>query len=116
MCQKMYRKRSGFTLMEVLVATAIAGMVISAGFRLIAMSYKLLWELRTERELIAAAQDIWLKFRIDKDMSDNGTDDDTGIKWEAENVSIPIDDYELKFRRVTITIPSGRSTVIYVAE
>ena len=102
--------------MEVLVATAIAGMVISAGFRLIAMSYKLLWELRAERELIAASQDIWLRFRIDKDMSDNGTDDKLGIKWESRKVSVPIDDYELEFKRVTITIASGRSTVIYVAE
>ena len=102
--------------MEVLVATAIAGMVISAGFRLIAMSYRLLWELRAERELIAAAQDIWLRFRIDKDMSDNGTDDDTGIKWEAKEVTVPVDEYELDYKRVTITLPSGRSTVIYIAE
>lgn len=102
--------------MEVLVATAIAGMVISAGFRLIAMSYKLLWELRAERELIAAAQDIWLRFRIDKDMSENGTDDNAGIKWETRKVTVPVDEYELAFRRVTITTASGRSTVIYVAE
>ena len=108
--------RKGFTLMEVLIATAIAGMVISAGFRLIAMSYKLLWELRAERELISASQDIWLRFRTNKDTPSNGTDDEKGIHWETKDVTLPVDDYELKYRRVTITIASGRSTVIYVAE
>ena len=102
--------------MEVLVATAIAGMVISAGFRLIAMSYRLLWELKAERELISASQDIWLRFRTDEEMSDNGTDDKLGIKWESRKVTVPIDEYELAFKRVTITLDSGRSTVIYVAE
>ena len=102
--------------MEVLVATAIAGMVISAGFRLIAMSYKLLWELRAERELITASQDIWLRFRLDKDMAENGTDDELGIKWESQKVTVPVDEYELTFKRVTITLSSGRSTVIYVGE
>ena len=102
--------------MEVLVATAIAGMVISAGFRLIAMSYRLLWELQAQRELITAAQDIWLRFRTDKDMSDNGTDDKKGIRWESRKVTVPVDEYELDFKRVTITAASGRSTVIFVAE
>ena len=102
--------------MEVLVATAIAGMVISAGFRLIAMSYRLLWELRAERELISAAQDIWLRFRLDKDMPDNGTDDEAGVKWESQKITVPVEDYELAYKKVTITLASGRSTVIYVDE
>lgn len=102
--------------MEVLVATAVAGLVITAGYRLIAMSYKLMAELQGERELSAAAQEIWLRFRVDEDMPDNGTDDKKGISWRAENVSVPVDDYELKFRRVTVSIAEGRSTVIYVDE
>ena len=102
--------------MEVLVSVAIAGLVISAGFRLIAMSYKLLGELQAERELASAAQRIWLRFRVEEDMSDNGTDDENNITWRAENKSITVEDYELKFKRVTITIADGRSTVIYVAE
>ena len=109
-------RRKGFTLMEVLVATAIAGMVISAGFRLIAMSYRLMGELQTERELIAAAQEIWLRFRLDKDMSDNGTDDEKGIRWEAKKVTVPVEEYELDYKAVTVTIASGRSTLIYIAE
>ena len=102
--------------MEVLVSVAVAGLVISAGFRLIAMSYKLLGELQAERELANAAQIIWLRFRIDEDMPDNGTDDDNNITWRAEERSLNVEDYELKFKRVTITIANGRSTVIYVAQ
>ena len=109
-------KRGGFTLMEVLVSVAIAGLVISAGFRLIAMSYKLMGELQAERELTAAAQNIWLRFRVDEDMPDNGTDDKNNITWRAEKRSITVDEYELTFKRVTITTEAGRSTVIYVAE
>lgn len=111
------KKRRGFTLLEVLVAVAVAGLVVSAGFRLIAMSYKLMAEVQTERKLIDAAQNIWLRFRIDKDMPDSGTDDDLNVKWSTENLSVQIDeDYDLKFRRVTVTLEGGQSTVIYIAE
>lgn len=108
--------RRGFTLMEVLVATAVAGLVITAGFRLIAMSYRLLGEVRGERELVAAAQEVWLRFRVDADMPSSGKDDDKGYSWKADNESIPVDDYELKYRKVTVTTEDGRSTVIYVSE
>lgn len=102
--------------MEVLVATAVAGLVITAGFRLIAMSYRLLGEVRGERELVAAAQEVWLRFRVDADMPSSGKDDDKGYSWKADNESIPVDDYELKYRKVTVTTEDGRSTVIYVSE
>lgn len=109
-------KRQGFTLMEVLVAVAVAGLVITAGFRLIGMSYRLMSEIEAERSLIDAAREIWLRFRIDEDMPDNGTDDKKNISWRSENVSVPVDDYELKFKRVTIILPDNRTTVIYVDE
>ena len=103
-------------MMEVLTATVIAGLTITAGFRLIAMSYSLLGAVEGERELINAAQTIWMRFRTDKDMASSGTDDDLNIKWETKELSIPVDDYELKYRRVTITLVDGRQTDIYVAE
>ncbi len=102
--------------MEVLVATAIAGLVITAGFRLIAMSYKLLGEIQGERDLVSAAQEVWLRFRVDDDMPSSGEDDKKGYSWSAEEQSVSIEDYELKYRKVTVTIADGRSTVIYVAE
>ena len=115
-CAMLSGRKRGFTLMEVLVAAAIAGLVITAGFRLIGMSYRLLSEIESERQLIDAAREIWLRFRIDEDMPDNGTDDKKNLTWRSENLSVPVDDYELKFKRVTITLTGGRSTVIYVAE
>ena len=110
------QKRSAFTLMEVLVSTAIAGLVITAGFRLIGMSYRLMSEIEIERRLIDAAREIWMRFRIDEDMPDNGTDDKKNISWQSENLSVPVDDYDLKFKRVTITLPDNKTTVIYVPE
>ena len=49
-------KRRAFTLMEVLVSTAIAGLVITAGFRLIGMSYRLMSEIETERHEISKVE------------------------------------------------------------
>ena len=101
--------------MEVLVAIAIAGLVISAGFRLIAMSYRLMSEIEGERDLIAAAQRIWLRFRTEEDMPDSGRDDENNITWRAEKSSVPVDDMELNFKRVTVST-NNRSMIIYVPE
>ena len=76
--------RRAFTLMEVLVAVAIAGLVISAGFRLIALSLRSLAEVRLERELAVAAQRIWLEFRTKEDMPEKGEKD--GVSWESEQI------------------------------
>ena len=109
-------RRKAFTLMEVLVATAVAGLVITAGFRLIAMSYRLLGEIEGERELLSAAQEVWLRFRIDAEMPSSGTDDKKGYSWRTEDDSVPIGDFELKYRKVTVTTDGGRSAEIYVTE
>ena len=105
--------------MEVLVATAIAGLVITAGFRLMAMSYRLLGELHGERELISAAQYIWLRFRTEKDMPSSGTDDKLSVRWEAREMSVPVaslgDDFEFKYRQVTIRDDAGNEAYIYVS-
>lgn len=108
-------KKSGFTLMEVLVSVTIAGLVVTAGFKLIAMSYKLLADLEIERNLAAAAQDIWLRFRLDKEMAESGVDEEKNISWKVEHDSLEVEDFNLKYRKITITL-NNRSTVIYVAE
>lgn len=105
--------RRAFTLMEVLVSVAVAGLVITAGFRLIAMSYRLLGEIQYEQELISAANEIWLRFRTDEDIPTSGTNDEKGYSWRAEDISVPADEYEFKYRKVTVTIRDGRSAVIY---
>ena len=105
--------RRGFTLMEVLVAVAIVGMVVAAGFRLITMSLRSLSEIAAERELTAAAQRIWLRFRTEKDMPESGKEE--GVEWRTEIDSVPIEDLELPFRRVTVSM-GKRSMVIYLPE
>ena len=106
--------RRGFTLMEVLVAVAIAGLVIAAGFRLITMSMRSLAELRAERELVAAAQRVWLEFRAKEDTPDKGERE--GTAWESELDSVPVvGDMELLFRRVRVT-RGGRSMVLYLPQ
>ncbi len=104
--------------MEVLVAVAITGLVVSAGFRLIAMSMKMMAELESERRLMSAAQIIWLRFRNERDMTDTGFDDENNIRWESEHDSIPIEEWELKYKKVRITLgdDNSRSTFIYVAD
>ncbi|MBQ8692280.1 MAG: type II secretion system protein, partial [Synergistaceae bacterium] len=103
----------GFTLMEVLVAVAITGLVAAAGFRLIAMSMRTLAEIQGERELTAAAQKIWLQFKTDRDMPESGKDDE--VEWETETGSIPIEDLELPYRRVKIIL-HGRTMFIYLPQ
>ncbi len=105
--------------MEVLIAVAITGLVVTAGFRLIAMSMRSLAEIQDERALTAAAQRIWLKFKTDDEMPDSGKEKDerTGadVEWETELDSVPVEDLELPFKRVKITL-RGRSMVIYLPQ
>ena len=100
--------------MEVLVSVAVTGLVVTAGFRLIAMSYKLLAEVRLERELTSAMNEVWLRFRTEGDMAMSGKEKE--YSWEAEKESVPVGDYEFRYRRVTVTTEGGRSGVIYVPE
>ena len=113
----MRKPRRGFTLMEVLVAVAIAGLVVAAGFRLITMSMRSLGDIQAERELTAAARKIWLRFRTEKDMPDSGRED--GVEWRTELDSVPVGDgeldFELPFKRVTVTLGT-RSMIIYLPQ
>ena len=112
-------RRCGFTLLEVLVATAIAGLTITAGFRLIAMSYSTLERVESERRMTEAASRIWLRFRTDRDTPSSGTDDKLSVRWEAREMSVPVaslgDDFEFKYRQVTIRDDAGNEAYIYVS-
>ncbi|MBQ9566290.1 MAG: prepilin-type N-terminal cleavage/methylation domain-containing protein [Synergistaceae bacterium] len=113
MKKRRLRGRSGFTLMEVLVAVAIAGLVVAGGFRLLSLSFRSLGEVRKERELIAAAQKLWLRFRTEDGVPESGKED--GVEWSTEKDSVPIEDFELRFRRVRVTV-EGRSMLLYLPE
>ncbi len=107
------KKYKGFTLMEVLVAVAITGLVVAGGFRLIAMSMRTLAEIQGERDLTAAAQRIWLQFKTDSEMPDSGKDGD--VEWETDFDTIKFEDLELPYKRVKISL-RGRSMFIYLPQ
>lgn len=110
-------RHKGFTLMEVLVATAVTGLAVAGGFRLMAMSYRLLAEIEIERELTAAGNEMWLKFRLDDKMPMGGHDDKKGYAWKSDNVTVNVDDFELKFRKITVTLDdNGRSVSFFLNE
>ena len=107
------RRRRGFTLMEVLVAVAVAGLVVAGGFRLLSLSLRTLAEIQRERELLSAAQRLWLRFRTEDGVPDSGSEE--GVEWATEKDSVKLDDLELPFRRVTVTV-GGRSMTLYLPQ
>ena len=69
------RPRAGFTLIEVMVAVAIAGLVIAGGFKLVTVSLRALSEVRLEQELVNEAQKVYLDYMAKEDMPDRGEKD-----------------------------------------
>jgi prepilin-type N-terminal cleavage/methylation domain-containing protein len=113
-------RRGGFTLLEVLVAVAIAGLVIAAGFDLITLSLNTLSQVVTERNLVNEAQRVYLDFLAGKDLPDIGerkdADETHVVKWRLDTDSVPVaDDLELTFRKLTVEYRE-REMVLYLPE
>ena len=107
-------RRGGFTLLEVLIAVAIAGSVIAGGFKLIALSLYTLREVNAERELVNEAQKLHLEYMTNEDMPDGG--EKNGVKWKVTTDSVPVvKELELTFRKLTVTY-KGREMVLYLPE
>jgi len=108
------RSSGGFTLIEVMVAVAIVGLVIAGGFKLITVSLLTLAEVKLERELINEAQKIYIDYMTKEDMPDKG--EENGVKWKTEMDSAPtIGDLELTFRRLVVEY-QGREMILYLPE
>jgi prepilin-type N-terminal cleavage/methylation domain-containing protein len=108
------RGRGGFTLLEVLVAVAIVGLVTAGGFQLITLSLRTLSDVKTEQELVNEAQKVYLDFLSKEGIPDRGEED--GVKWEVDTDSVPVvDGLELKFRRLTVEY-RDREMVLYLPE
>ena len=111
---KFARSRGGFTLIEVMVAVAIAGLVIAGGFKLITVSLWTLAEVRLERELVNEAQKVYIDYMTKEDMPDKG--EKNGVKWKTETDSAPtIGDLELTFRRLVVEY-QNREMILYLPE
>jgi prepilin-type N-terminal cleavage/methylation domain-containing protein len=107
-------RRGGFTLLEVLVAVAIVGLVTAGGFQLLTLSLRTLSDVKTEQELVNEAQKVYLDFLSKEDMPDRGEED--GVKWEVDTDSVPVvDGLELTFRRLTVEY-RDREMVLYLPE
>ena len=107
------KARDGFTLIEVMAAVAIVGLVIAGGFKLITVSLWTLAEVTQEQELINEAQKVRLDYLTKGDLPDKGEKD--GVKWKTETGSVPVGDLELKFRRLVVEY-RDREMILYLPE
>jgi len=108
----VFGRRGGFTLIEIMIAVAIAGLVIAGGFNLIAVALRGLTEVRLEQELINEAQKIHLEYLTREDMPNRGERD--GVRWRTETDSIPaFGNYELTFRRLIVEY-QDREMILYL--
>ena len=109
-----FERREGFTLIEVMVAVAITGLVIAGGFTLLTVSLRALTEVRLEQELMNEAQRVYLDYMTRDDMPNRG--EENGVKWRTETDTIPaFGNYELRFRRLIVEF-QDREMVLYLPE
>ena len=108
------RSRAGFTLIEIMVAVAITGLVIAGGFQLLTVSLWTLSEVRLEQELVDEAQKVYLEYMTREDMPNRG--EKNGVRWRIETDSITIDGFmELAFRKLIVEY-QGREMTLYLPE
>ena len=110
----MYGSRAGFTLIEVMVAVAVAGLVIAGGFKLVTVSLRALTEVRLEQELLNEAQKLAVDYLTRMDMPNRGEKD--GVKWDTETDSaLIVGELELVFRRLVVEY-QDREMALYLPE
>ena len=73
-------RRSGFTLLEVMISVAILGLSAAAGLKLLAMSARSLEEVRFERSNLSLARSLWLK-EVAGELEERGREND--YSWET---------------------------------
>ena len=95
-------KNKGFTLVEVLVAVAILGLVAAGSLRLMIISSRTLSEVEETRELLNEARKIQLDFLTNDTKPTSGTEGK--YKWDVREDSWPVlgDQWEIKYKELTV--------------
>jgi len=106
------RAKTGFTLVEIMVTVAIAGLVLTGGLNLVGVALRALVDVRLEQELVSEAQKVYLEYLTREDMPDRGERD--GVRWRAETDTISaFGNYELGFRRLIVEY-QDREMILYL--
>lgn len=105
-------RRSGFTLLEVLVAVVILGLAATATFRLMIMSGSTIREVQVQRELMNRAREMQFSM-LYRDVAESGKEND--MTWETRKISQPVfgGKWEVAYRKVDLTY-KGRTIQIYL--
>ena len=75
------KRRSAFTLLEVMVAVAILGLSAVGSLRLLTISARLLEDVRVERRSLSLARTLWLAAAAGK-LAEQGREND--YSWESK--------------------------------
>ena len=111
-CSTMWSNRKGFTLLEVLVAVAVLGLVAAGALRLSAAATRTLAEVKSYSELMDQVQILETDILIGS-RPDNGQSD--GLQWESRRYSYPLMDglWKVDFRQLDVSL-NGRTITLFI--
>lgn len=105
-------RKTGFTLLEVLVSIAILGLVATGALRLSALATQTLTEVQSYSDLMDKVQILETEILIGS-RPDNGKMD--GLEWDSRRYSYPLMDglWRVDFRQLDVTF-EGRTITLYI--
>ncbi|MBN1332464.1 MAG: prepilin-type N-terminal cleavage/methylation domain-containing protein [Synergistales bacterium] len=103
---------AGFTLVEVLIALVIIGLVATASIKLVIMSGRSLEEVSLQRDIIEKGRELQFE-AIRGALPDSGRERD--LSWEIRKISIPIleGQWTVNYRTLLVSY-SGREILFYI--
>ena len=111
-CSTTWSNRKGFTLLEVLVAVAVLGLVAAGALRLSVAATRTLAEVKSYSELMDQVQILETDILIGS-RPDNGQSD--GLQWESRRYSYPLMGglWKVDFRQLDVSL-NGRTITLYI--
>ncbi|HPI99175.1 MAG TPA: prepilin-type N-terminal cleavage/methylation domain-containing protein [Synergistales bacterium] len=102
----------GFTLVEVLIALVIVGLVATASIKLVIMSGRSLEEVSLQRDIIEKGRRLQFE-AIRGSLPDSGSESE--LSWEIKKISIPIleGQWTVNYRTLLVR-SSGREILFYI--